>query len=168
MAISVNWATKVISIPQADLTHVSGTIYELDTDWFRLQLKDLEDGEDGMPFPDTHVHNTEVTVAGITYARTVTIINGYTVTFEDGQYTIILTGSNNNIFDVANGILNQNQVQVIPTNSAGLVNVGDITSVRKANINKVTRTGNIITIYEDDGVTIWKQFDLTNDERIEL
>lgn len=32
-----------------------------------------------------------------------------------------LEGSNNNIWDVENGILNQNQVQVIPTNSAGLI-----------------------------------------------
>ena len=121
MALSIDWNTKVITIPQADLTLLSGTIYELDTDAFRLELKDIEDSEEGMPHPDTHRHNTEVTVAGVTYARTIEIINGYSVTFEDGQYTVVLKGSNNNIFDVENGILNQNQVQVIPTNSAGLI-----------------------------------------------
>ena len=121
MAISINWATKVISIPQADLTWISGTLYELDTDVFRLTLKNLEDDEDGMAFERTHKHNTEVTVAGTTYARTVEIINGYSVEFEDGQYSVRLIGSNNNLFDVENGILVQNQVQVIPGNAAGLI-----------------------------------------------
>jgi hypothetical protein len=73
-----------------------------------------------MPFADTHRHNTQVTIAGITYARTIEIINGYSITFEDGQYSVRLAGSNNNFFDVENGILNQNQVQVIANNSAGL------------------------------------------------
>ena len=159
MAITIDWTTKVISVPQADLTLISGTLYELDTDWFRLQLKDIEDGE-GMPFPDTHRHNTEVTVAGTTYARTIEIINGYSVEFEDGQYSVRLVGSNNNIFDVENGILVQNQVQVIPTNSAGLIVVTqqaplDIELFRKILQNrKVTDpvTG-ILTIYDDDDVT---------------
>jgi hypothetical protein len=122
MAISVNWDTKVITVPQADLTFISGTLYEMDTDVFRLALKNLEDDVEGMPFLDTHQHNTQVTVAGTTFARTLEIINGYTVQFTpDAQWTVRLVGSNNNIFDVENGILVQNQVQVIPTNSAGLI-----------------------------------------------
>ena len=169
MAISIDWGTKVITIPQADLTHVTGSLYELDTDWFRLQLKSLEDDEEGMAFPDTHRHNTEVTVAGVTYARTIEIINGYSITFEDTSalYTVRLAGSNNNMFDVENGILNQNDVQIISTNSAGLVNATQINDVRKITINKVTKSGSIITVYEDDGTTVWKQFDLAGDQRIE-
>jgi len=116
----VDWPTKTIHVLQADLTPVSGTLYDLDTNWFRLQLRDLEDDPDGMVYERTHFHNTENSVAGVTYARVVEIINGYKVQFEDGQYTVRLVGSNNNIFDVQNGILVQNQVQVIPTNSAGL------------------------------------------------
>lgn len=119
MVLSIDWNTLVISVPQADLTFVSGTLYELDTDAFRLELKSIEADEVGMPFLDTHQHNTEVTIAGVTYARTVEIINGYTVTFEDGQYAVKLVGSNNNIFD--EGIINRNQVSIIPTNSAGLI-----------------------------------------------
>lgn len=123
MAITVDWPNKVISVPQADLTFISGTLYELDTDWFRLQLKALEDDE-GMVWPDTHRHNTEVTVAGVTYARVIEIINGYEVVFTpDAQWSVRLVGSNNNIFDIENGILAQNQVQVIPTNSGGLISV---------------------------------------------
>lgn len=124
MAISINWATKVIFIPQADLTPISGSLYALDTDIFRLALKDIEDSEEGQVFPDTHRHNTEVTVAGTTFARVIEIINGYSVEFEDGAYSVRLEGSNNNIFDIQNGILVQNNVQVIPGNSAGLITYG--------------------------------------------
>lgn len=117
MAISIDWGTKVITVPQADLDYVSPGLYELDVDEFRLALKNLEDSEDGMSFPDTHRHNTEVTLAGVTYARTVEIINGYTVTFEDGQYTVRCVGANHNIGDVKN----VNQVSLLVGNSAGLI-----------------------------------------------
>lgn len=122
MAITINYLTKVISVPQADLTFISGTLYELDTNQFRLDLADIQDSEEGIPHDTIVRHNTEVTVAGTTFARTIEIINGYSVEFEDGAYSVRLVGSNNNIFDIQNGILVQNQVQVIPTNSAGLVN----------------------------------------------
>lgn len=140
MAVSIDPATKVITVPQADLTLVSGTLYTYDTDAFRLELKDWEDSELGMPHPDTHSHNTEVTIAGVTYARFIEIINGYSVTFENGSYSVKLEGSNNNIWDIQNGILNQNTVQVIPTNSAGLITVtsgsgvtaSDVTDIKNA------------------------------------
>jgi hypothetical protein len=120
--ISIDWATKVISIEQSDLTLVSGTLYELDVDAFRLELKDLEDSEEGMPFPTTHNHNTEVTLSGVTYARTFEIINGYTVQFEDTgtPYTVRCVGANHNLGDVTtfNG-----EVSLIIGNSAGLITV---------------------------------------------
>lgn len=119
MAISVNWSTKVISVPQSYLTLVSGSVYELDTNQFRLDLKSLEDDEVGIPHLDTHRHNTEVTLAGATYSRFFEIINGYTITFEDGMYAVNLVGSNNNISDVAN----VNQVSIRSQNSAGLITV---------------------------------------------
>lgn len=123
--ITIDWGnTYVINIPQADLTFISGTLYELDTDWFRLQLKALEASEEGMPFPVTHDHNAEYTIVGVTYAQKVEILAPYSVQFENGAYSVRLTGSNNNIFDVENGILVQNSVQVISGNSAGLINGG--------------------------------------------
>jgi len=117
MAISIDWGTKVISVPQADLTFVSGIDYLLDIDVFRLALKALEAGEVGMSFLDTHQHNTEAVLGGVTYARQVEIINGYTVTFENGTYRVTLTGANSNIQDV----VNYNAVQTASQNSAGLV-----------------------------------------------
>ena len=122
MTISVDWGnTDIIDIEQSDLTLVSCTLYTLDTDAFRLTLKGLEDDEEGMPFPRTHNHNPPVSLFGVTYARTIEILSPYSVRFEDGQYSVRLEGSNNNIGDVGAGILVQNQVQVIPTNSAGLI-----------------------------------------------
>ncbi len=121
MAISINWATKVITVPQADLTLVSAGLYELDVDAFRLALKNLEDSDEGMSFPDTHRHNTQVVLSGVTYARTFEIINGYTVTFQDTgtPYTVRCAGANHNIADVKN----VNQVSLIVGNSAGLITV---------------------------------------------
>lgn len=120
MAISVNWATKVINVPQADLTPVSAGVYSLDLNVLRLALKDLEDDATGMSFPTTHNHNGPVTVGGVTLSRVLEIINGYTVTFEDGQYAVNLFGANSNVSDVTN----VNQVSVRSANSAGLTQPG--------------------------------------------
>jgi len=119
MAITINWATKVINIPQDYLTDLGGGVYELDVNTFRLDLRDIEDNEDGIPFQYTHTHNTEVTLGGLTLSRVVEIIAPYTITFEDGQYAVNLVGANNNIADRTN----VNQVSVRSSNSAGMVTV---------------------------------------------
>ena len=119
MAISINWPTAVINVPKADMTLVQSTpteIRELNINTFRLTLKDLEDGTEGMPFPKTHNHNTEVSVGGLVLARVVEILPPYTVTFEDGQYAVNLVGANSNIGDK----VNVNQVSVRSFNSAGM------------------------------------------------
>lgn len=122
--ISVDPSTFVITVPQADLSFVSGTLYNHDTDAFRLELKSFEDSEQGIVMPKTHNHNTEVTIAGTTYARAIEMLAPYSVEYENGSYSVVLQGSNNNIWDIEGGILAQNTVQVIPTNAAGLVSVG--------------------------------------------
>lgn len=123
MGISVNWATKVITVAKVaeayfTLVQASPTeIWQLDLNGFRLVLKDLEDDEAGIVYLDTHSHNPPVDVGGVTLSRVVEIINGYTVTFEDGQYAVNLGGANSNVGDV----VNVNQVSVRSANSAGLV-----------------------------------------------
>jgi hypothetical protein len=119
MAISIHWGTKVIFVPKADLTLIqtSPEVRELDLNWFRLQLHALQDDEEGIWADDTHNHNTEVTLSGLTYARIVEVINGYTVQFEDGQYTVNCVGANHNISDVKVA----NQVSLIVNNAAGLI-----------------------------------------------
>ena len=122
MAITIDWGSRVISVPQSFLTHTGGTNYSLDTNAFHIALKDLEDDEAGVAFPPTHNHNTSVLLGGIQYARIIEMINGYTITFENGVYAISLLGSNNNILDVTN----LNQVAIRSNNSAGLINVSEI------------------------------------------
>jgi len=122
MSLSIDWSTRVITIPKnylANIQLVPTEIYQLDLDVFRLDLKDIEDSDTGIVNPDTHRHNTEVSLSGITYARVIEIINGYTITFEDGQYAVNLIGANSNIADV----VNVNQVSVRAANSAGLIAV---------------------------------------------
>lgn len=122
MAITIDYGnTYIINIELSDLTLVSGTTYSFDTDVFRRRLKDLEDDSEGIPFPRTHRHNTEVSVAGTTFARTIEILAPYSVQFPDLQISILLQGSNNNIFDVGGGILVRNNAQIISGNSAGLI-----------------------------------------------
>jgi hypothetical protein len=121
--ITVDWPTGVITVPQSYLTNLGGGIYELDVDQFRLDLKSLEDDEEGIPWPQTHSHNTEVILSGVTYARTLEIINGYTVEFEDGH----------NLGDVKV----VNQVSLMIGNSAGLITVvsgSGVTEQDKADI----------------------------------
>ena len=119
MAISVDWGTKVITVPRADLTLIQAApteVRELDLNWFRLQLKDLEDSPEGIVCLDTHRHNTVVAIGSLVLARVVEIINGYTVTFEDGSYVVSIVGGNTNLMDV----LNLNSVAVRGQNSAGM------------------------------------------------
>lgn len=126
---SVNWITGEITILKSDpaMTQIQATpteIYQLDTEAFRLDLKVLEATADGMPWPDTHIHATEVTLSGVTYARFFEIIPPYFVTFEapvgmGDFYRVDLVGSNNNIADVKT----TNGVSLVSQNSAGLIKV---------------------------------------------
>lgn len=125
MAISINWATGVITVNKVDMTLVQTSpydVYELDVDDFRLALKGLEADVDGMVFNRTHNHNPPVTFGGVTIARSVEILSPYSVTFENDSYAVNLIGANNNISDVTN----LNTVSVRSANSAGLLSENQV------------------------------------------
>ena len=137
MAITVDYTVTphCIQVPQSDLTLVSGTLYELDTDWLFDQIKAWEANHIGMVFQDMQSHNVEYTVQGVTYAQKVEILNSsnssntdeFCILFTpDTLYSVRLTGSNNNIADIQNAILANTTTQIIPGNSAGLIK-GEIT-----------------------------------------
>jgi hypothetical protein len=126
MAIDVDWlgvATNAyrIYVPRADMpvVQVSPEVRELDADAFRKDLRDLEASEEGMLWPKTHTHVTEVSQSGLNYARFVSIDDPYVLEFEDGQYAVRVTGANVNFLDVKV----ENQVSLLVQNSAGLVNL---------------------------------------------
>lgn len=136
MAVSCDWPSGVIFVPKADLTPLGGSLYELDADWLRLSLKDLEDDEAGIVWPKTHNHNPPVMLGGVTFARQIEILAPYTLTFEDGIYGVNVVGANTNLADV----LNRNSVSVATANSAGLITVAggagetDWTALERAQI----------------------------------
>lgn len=124
--ITINHSTYVITIPKADTTLVGTNaltgyeIREYDEYGLMRELADYLDSEDGIGLPNAFSHNTQVTISGVVYARTLSILAPYTVTFESGAYQVKLVGgTNNNLLDV----LNPNNVSVIPANSAGLQTV---------------------------------------------
>jgi len=125
MAITINYLTKVISVPRADmllLQTVPTEIRELDLIAFRNIIKAFEDDETGISYDITHNWFPSQTVGGVQLAPVLVMVNGYTVTFEDGQYAVNFKGANTNLQDVTN----VNQVSIRPSNSAGLVQTREI------------------------------------------
>ena len=118
MAYSVNWITKVITIPTADLVLVVGNEYNLPMQEFLDEIRRLEwDPSDGLWAPAILEHtNSKPNFAGASYAGFDSIINGYTITISGTATRVNITGSNNNLIDV----LNVTGVSLVPTNSAGL------------------------------------------------
>ena len=156
MAISIDFATSVITINQSDLTLISGDLYELPTeDTFRAEVNALMDDEIGIVFEDPIRHNTEVTIVGVTYARFIELINGYSVTFENLTYTVRLAQSNNNLFDVENGILNASgNVTVVGQNSAGLIVVTSGSGLSAAQTTQLLELWQLLGLDNTNTITI--------------
>jgi len=150
MAIEIDFATKVITIPQADCTLVSGTFYRLPTkDTFKAQVGALMDNEEHIWMDYPIDHNPSYTVAGVTYAAKVEIVNGYTVEFTpNSAWSVELTDSNNNLWDIGSGVLVQNQVQVIPTNAAGLQVVSTGSGLSVGQDTKLSRVHAMLDVIE--------------------
>lgn len=141
--MNVDWPTGIITVNKSDMTEVTANVlYTLDVDSLRLTLKDLEDDLAGMPWPKTHDHIGTYEISGVTYDRAVSILDPYTLEFEDGQYTVVSTGANHNLADVKVA----NQVSLITNNSAGRTVVGsavtaqDITDIADASADQVWDT----------------------------
>lgn len=129
MAIDVDWAGTDtnpyrIYVPRADMPIVQASpeIRELDVDVFRKALRTAEAEVFGVPWPETHEHQTESVLSGTTFARIVRILPPYQIEFEDGQYSVRSVGANHNILDVKVN----NQVSLAVFLSSGLINSPDI------------------------------------------
>ena len=119
--VVVNWIEKIVFVSRDELELIQTNPIEvrvLDINLFRQEINSIQ-ASDGMPFPTIIDHTPPSPISGIELARVVRIINGYTITFEDGRYAVNLIGGNTNIGDQ----VNINQVSVRTSNSAGLVNV---------------------------------------------
>jgi len=116
MPITVDWSARIINVPKDYLVQQSATIYQMDIMQFKDDVVALQASEAGMVNPDAIRHNSKVQLGNVTIADVVLVINGYTVTFENGIYAVDIVGANSNISDV----LNLNYVSVRSYNSAGL------------------------------------------------
>jgi len=134
MAVGINRLTRRITIPQADLTLLSGVLYELDVDAMYESLRDGRAEEPGRPFPTPAERGAAKTLSGTTYAPLVEIINSYSVEFEDtgSPYTVKCVGANHNIEDVF--IPGTSGVNLIVNNSAGLIVSGSVAAAPNTGI----------------------------------
>lgn len=115
---TVNWTTKVITIPVSDMELLSGTEYRLNMSDFHKEIRRLEwDFAEGLWADQILDHTISKTIAGTIYSPLDEIINGYTIVFDSIATKVSLLGSDNNIIDV----LVINGVSVIPSNSRGSV-----------------------------------------------
>lgn len=119
MAYSVDWISKVITVPTSDLTFISGTRYSLDMLKFLTECRRLEwEFGQGLWAPTILNHiNARIDFAGADYAGFDEILNGYTVQFSGAALRVDIIASNNNLIDV----LIITGVSVVPSNSAGLI-----------------------------------------------
>jgi len=119
MAVTADWPNHIFHVPRADMTLIQSTpteIRECNINWLRLQIMALEDDAVAMTFPTVFRHFPEVTLGSLTFAKVIEMLAPYTITFEDGQYAVNLTGANSNFGDR----VNVNQVSVRSQNSAGM------------------------------------------------
>lgn len=126
--VEVLWESKIIFVPKSVMPvsqTVPSEIRTLNVYDFHGYLRDLEASDSGVLYQPMHTFNPALDLGGVTLAPVVSIINGYTIVFEDGQYAANIVGGNSNIADV----VNLNQVSVRSANSAGLQNVSTPTNV---------------------------------------
>ena len=119
MIVNMDWGNLNIIVPRTEMLLVQTVpveVRQLDLTELRLALHNQQESVYGMSYPDIHSHNPPVVVSGVTLAQVVEIINGYTLTFEDGLYNVNIVGGNSNVADITI----KNSVGVNTANSAGL------------------------------------------------
>lgn len=146
MAYSVDWISKIITIPTSDLVLVSGTRYQLPMADFLAECRRLEwEFTDGLWAPPILDHtNAKLAFAGVDYAGFDEVINGYTCQVTGAATRVDLLGSNNNIIDV----LIVTGVSIVPSNSAGLQLVSTGSGLDAGQDTKLTRIYNLLDVIE--------------------
>jgi hypothetical protein len=133
MSYSVNWTTKVVTIPLADLTFVSGSNYTLDASdvWIELRRLEAAPGDGLWADQIAEFINTQV-LSGLSYSAILKMINGYTWDTDTTNKTISLLGINSNLLDV---FIPGNGISVLANNSGGKITVaGGVTQQDKDDI----------------------------------
>jgi len=112
------------------------------------------------------------------------LLNGWRIRPQEANHTLTVDGvvivdgggdpfDTLGTYNVRINMITPLQAETVETGISGLTaeesqQLADITDIAKLTGNRVTKSGDTITIYEDDGTTIWRQYDLTNGGRVEL
>jgi len=113
MALLLDWTNKIITVPKAELSLSGGTHYTITVDfWFQL-LREANETEEGIVY-DTMYNNIPPTAST---PRIVEVVNGYTVQFENGLYSVEFINGNTNFRDVEI----KNTVSVGTNNTTGFI-----------------------------------------------
>ena len=126
MSYSVNWVTKLITIPLSDLTLVSGSNYTLAVADVHDEIRRLEwEQSGGLWAPYILNHYPTVTLSGIPKTRTVEMVNGYTWNVDSTNINISLIGIDSNLLDT---YIPGNGISLLANNSVGKQDVAALGS----------------------------------------
>jgi hypothetical protein len=102
-------------------------------------------------------------VATISGGNLVGGLSGDPVAYTSGMQVLILQSAASTTVAVGSGVTQQDKDDIIE----GVWDEAEPEIIRKILENKVTKSGDIITIYEDDDTTPWRQYDLSSGGRVE-
>ena len=166
MALSLDLLNLICTVDQFDMPDVTGAsaseIRELDLSSFRIEWGALMDNEPNVSYPWPFEWTQPKTLGGIVYAPLLEIINGWTIIFTTGTYSVNIVGANSNMSDV----IIKNTVGVNTSNSAGLIQtaVSGLTPDESLSLELMLKlfrnrretdpaTG-IQRVYDDDNTTV--------------
>lgn len=154
MAYSVDWVAKIITIPQGDLTFLSGNNYSLDTANAHEELRRLEWAfADGLWAPRIINFFETVTLSGIPKTPSVEVINGYTMDFTGSNYNVILSGYDNNFVDV---YVPSNGISILGNNSVGRQTITTGSGLDAGQATELTQIhGQVTSIEGGFGLAQW-------------
>ena len=116
MAISIDWSSwpYLITIPQSDLTLVSGTRYEITVNTLWQLLRDFSDSPEAIGAPVTYRR-----IPATASTPAITEINDptYAAQFENGSYSVDIINGNTNFRDVEV----KNTVSIGTNNTTGFI-----------------------------------------------
>lgn len=119
MAYTINWLTKVITIPLSDLMLTEGVNYTLNVDYAHDEIRRLEwEFAGGLWAEHVIEYINSYILSGLQYSPVVEMVNGYTWFVDTTDINVSLVGSNSNFLDT---FMPGNGVSVLANNSAGKI-----------------------------------------------
>jgi hypothetical protein len=169
VAFTVNWLTKLVTVPLTDLTLVSGINYTMDVDTAHDEMRRLEwEFADGLWAAQIIEYIDSQLLSGIVYSPIVKMVNGYTWEIDASNINVALVGANTNLLDT---YIPSMSVSILVNNSGGKIvtgsglSVAEQTQLRELHANEGLETGNPMTVTtttrSTDDATI--DLDLTGD-----